>query len=56
MVLLAREAWKGMMADETTPPDAAATTDETMGRSQAADIVSGVCVWRVNLPCQWVWL
>jgi hypothetical protein len=51
-VLDAREGEKGMMAAETTPPDAAATTEETMGRSQTAATLSNVCFWRVNLYCQ----
>lgn len=48
-MLRAREGKKGMISEETTPPEAAATTLDTMGRSQAADNDSGVWVWRVNL-------
>ena len=33
-----------MMADATIPPEAAATTDDTIGRSQAAETVSAVWV------------
>ena len=33
----------------TTPPEAAATTEATMGSSQTADSVSQVCDWRVKL-------
>lgn len=49
MVDRASDGEYGMRAFETTPPDAAATTDETMGRSQTEAKDSGVCLWRENL-------
>lgn len=49
MVERARDGEYGIRAFETTPPDAAATTDETMGRSQAEAMDSGVCLCRENL-------
>jgi hypothetical protein len=40
----ARDVEYGRSAFATTPPDAAATTDVTIGRSQAEATDSGVCL------------
>lgn len=42
-VLDASDGEYGMIADATTPPDAAATTDATMGSNQVAATVSALC-------------
>lgn len=45
----ASDGWVERMEAETTPPEAAATTDETMGRRKVAAMLCGVWVWRVKL-------
>lgn len=49
MVDRAREGEYGSKAFDTTPPEAAATTDETIGSSHADATDSGVCLCRENL-------
>lgn len=53
MVDRASDVEYGSKAFETIPPEAAATTDETMGRSQAEATDSGVCLCRENLTCKY---